>query len=293
MLRYFLRSRFAVVLLVFFITLIPAGANPFLDRLYWDIRGTMLFLAAKNGSQGADPFPILPSLGASASWKVAGPLWVEAAEDIYFTNYEYNAEYGYPMASNPENRSAFVMGFITGLQATGNFPIGKTGIGIRGYGGLTMDIRLVMLAFGLKHPADFTGELETDARMQTDAIRKYFWSEGRWFYPVAGIGVDFPVNDKFLLGIDFRTWFPLYRMWTDRELPSIDGWRFGIGFRLTPRKTKSPKQNHTDEQIIQPVNEPVNEPSDLSSDLSVDKSADSSEDEHADEHESEDEQIVM
>jgi len=91
------------------------------------------------------------------------------------------------------------------------------------------------------HPDDYSsGNIETDASLQTEAIRKYFWSDSRWFFPVFGAGMDFPINENFLLGFDLRTWFPVYRLWTDKDLPAIDGWRFGVGIRLTPRKKPTP-----------------------------------------------------
>jgi len=227
--------RLLAVFILFLFALIPLNADSFKDNITWAVHGTILYFAADNGKQGADPAPILPSLGVSAAWHFWGPLRLEVSEDIYFTNYEYNSTLGYAMPCNQENRSAFVMGFITGVQLAGFIPVGSEGMGVRVYGGPSADIRLVVQAFGL-HPDDFTGDIKTDAGMQTDAIRKYFWSSGRWFFPVFGAGMDFPVNEKFLLGFDLRTWFPLYRLWTDEMLPSIDGWRFGIGLRLTPRK---------------------------------------------------------
>jgi hypothetical protein len=227
--------RLSAVFLIFFLVLIPVSADSFLDNVNWSTRGGLLYFAADNGRQGADPAPILPSMGFSAEWQFFSPLRLEFTEDVYFTNYEYNSTFGYAMACNPENRSAFVIGFITGFQLTGFFPVGKKGTGVRVYGGPAADLRLVVQAFGL-HSDDFTGDIETDAGMQTDAIRKYFWSEGRWFFPVFGAGMDFPMNEKFLLGFDLRTWFPVYRLWADKDLPGIDGWRFGIGLRITPRK---------------------------------------------------------
>jgi len=228
------------VFILFLLALIPVNADSFKDNITWSVHGTILYFAADNGS-GADPAPILPSLGVSAAWHFWGPLRLEVSEDIYFTNYEYNSTLGHAMACNLENRSAFVIGFITGVQLAGFIPVDNKGMGVRIYGGPSADLRIVIQAFGL-HPDDFTGNIETDAGMQTDAIRKYFWSDGRWFFPVLGAGMDFPVNEKFLLGFDLRTWIPLYRLWTDENLPSIDGWRFGIGLRLTPRKNSaSPK----------------------------------------------------
>jgi hypothetical protein len=141
------------------------------------------------------------------------------------------------MACNPENRSAFVMGFLTGIQVVGIFPVGENGIDVRVYGGPAADFRMVVLAYGLNHSDDFTGNIETDAKLQTKAIDEYFWGEGRWLFPVIGAGMDFPLNEKFFLGFDIRIWFPVYRIWTDKDLPAADGWRFGFGIRITPRKT--------------------------------------------------------
>jgi hypothetical protein len=203
------------------------------DILQWSITGNILYFPADNGVD-ADPAPILPSLGGALSLQLVGTLRLELTEDIYFTNYEYNSELGYPMACNPENRSAFVMGFITAIQFTGNFSLDGKGTAFRVYAGPAADLRIVTLAIGLNHPSDFTGDIRTDAQLQTNAIRDYFWSNARWFMPVAGIGMDFPVNEKFLLGFDLRAWFPVYKYWTDENLLAIDGWRFGVGFRITP-----------------------------------------------------------
>jgi len=232
--------KLSAALLIFFLALTPAAADSFSNNLNWSARANIFYFAADNGKQDADPAPILPSMGFSAEWRFWGPLRLEFSEDIYFTNYEYNSTLEYAMPCNPENRSAFVMGFVTGFQLAGFFPIGKTGIVARVYGGPAADLRLVVQAFGLS-PNDYnSGDIKTDASLQTEAIRKYFWSDGRWFFPMSGLGMDFPINEKFLLGFDLRAWFPVYRLWTDKDLPAIDGWRFGVGIRLTPRKKPAP-----------------------------------------------------
>ncbi|MCL2440510.1 MAG: hypothetical protein FWD14_02095 [Treponema sp.] len=220
-----------ILLLLIVLALLPLG-SVFGNSYSWSVLGSIFHFAANNGVD-SDPAPILPSAGFSFSLQLMRFLRVEFTEDIYFTNYEYNSKLGYPMACNPENRSAFVMGFLTGAQLTGYLPLGRSALRI--YGGPAADLRLVVLAFGLNHPADFTGNIETDAQMQTDAILKYFWEKGRWFMPVAGAGFDFPLNEKYLLGFDFRVWFPVYKLWTNDNVPAVDGWRFGAGLRITPR----------------------------------------------------------
>ena len=234
MLDFLPRLKHAAVLLLFFLVFIPVN-SVFGDIFQWSMTGNILYFPADNGID-SDPAPILSSLGGALSLQLIGPLRLELTEDIYFTNYEFNSTLGYPMACNPENRSALVIGFITALQFTGNFSLGGKGAAFRVYAGSAADLRIVALAIGLNHPADFSGDIKTDAQLQTDAIRDYFWSDARWFMPVAGIGMDFPINEKFLLGFDLRAWFPLYKMWTDDNLPYIDGWRFGAGIRITSKK---------------------------------------------------------
>ena len=221
----------AFALLFFLLALIPLNADSFADNFHWSISGSLFYFAADNGVD-SDPAAILPTFGFSLAWQFWGPLRLEFTEDIYFTNYEYNAALDYPMACNPENRSAFVMGFLTGIQLTVNIPINENGSAFRVYIGPAADLRLAVPAFGLNHPDDIE-----DARLQTEAIFNYFWSKGRWFMPVFGIGIDFPVNEKLKLGFDLRAWFPVYKFWTDDKTPAIDGWRFGAGLRITPRKT--------------------------------------------------------
>ncbi|MCL2265701.1 MAG: hypothetical protein FWC22_06640 [Treponema sp.] len=222
--------KFSVILIFFFISLFTLNANTFLENLNWAASGNILFFTADNGAD-SDPAPVLPSLGGSLAYQFRKNLRVEFTEDIYFTNYEYNTALGYPMACNPENRSAFVLGFITGIQLTGFIPLGKSGFVMRIYGGPSADFRFVFMAIGLKHPSD-----SADARMQTDAIRKYFWSNGRWFMPVIGVGADYPINSKLMLGLDIRAWFPLYKLSGKDNAPAKDNWRIGVGIRITPRK---------------------------------------------------------
>jgi hypothetical protein len=90
-------------------------------------------------------------------------------------------------------------------------------------------MRIVLLA------PDLGPDDKDDASGQTGSVRDYFWSQGRWFMPVLGVGVDFTLTPRFKLGIDFRTWVPIYRLWTNEDLPAIEGWRFGPGLRLTIR----------------------------------------------------------
>jgi hypothetical protein len=217
---------------VFFFGALPLGADGFYDRLTWSFHLSALIFPEDNGSRGG-PMPVLPAPGAALAYSVWGPLSVEWSLDMYFTNYKYDFEWDRAMPAEIENRSAFVFGFLTGIHALGRFsPMDN--LTLRAYGGPGLDLRIITLAADL-HPDDFSGLPETDAQIQTDAVREYFWGQGRWFLPVLGAGIDYGINEKFLLGLDFRVWFPLYRTWSGEDLPPLEGWRFGVGMRATLR----------------------------------------------------------
>jgi len=221
-------------LFVLILALIPLS-SAFGNDFRLSALGGLFFFASDNGP-AADPPALLPTAGVSAAFGIAGPLRIEITADAYFTNYEYryedkqNSDLGYPMACIPDNRYSFVIGIVTGVQATAAFSLGS-GVYFRVFGGPAVDLRIVTLAVGL-HPDDME-----EAERQTSLITKYFWSEGRMLMPTAGFGFDFTMNERFLLGIDLRAWFPVYKLWTNDNTPAIDGWRFGAGLRLTPRNS--------------------------------------------------------
>lgn len=223
----------AVIILV--LHAFPLTAADFGDRISWSVEGSILYFPEDNGTAG-DPAPILPSLGAALALQMRSYLWLELTEDLYFTHYSYNYSLKRAVPAAIENRSAFVFGFFTGMQVLGRFPLGNFA-DFRIFGGPAADFRIVALAANL-HPDDFSGNPETDAKIQTAAVRKYFWEKARWFMPVAGIGMDFVVNEKFLAGFDMRVWFPMYRIAGD-NMPPIEGWRFALGLRISPRKVKA------------------------------------------------------
>jgi len=234
-------SKLRLVLIILLFPFVSLSADTFKDNLHLAGLANIFVFAADNGVD-SDPMPIIPSLGFSAGWQFMNFLRLELTEDIYIQNYELNVKHGYPMACNPENRSALVIGFVTGIQLTGVIPVKDKGIQMRVYGGPAADIRIVLLAAGLNHKDDFSGKIENDAQLQTNAISEYFWNEARWFMPTAGFGMDFPLTDKILLGFDIRAWFPVYKLWAEDNTPAIDGWRFGAGLRITPRKKTGTSQ---------------------------------------------------
>jgi hypothetical protein len=205
----------------------------FRDRFSWAVHGSLLIFPEGNGPRRGSPSPVLPSPGASLAYRFWGPLSAEASLDLYFTHYGYDFELDRAIPVEIENRSAFVLGPVLGFSLTSRVPVGKR-FGFRFSGGLAMDLRIVSLAFDL-NDADLVEDDPRGAPMQVEAVRDYFWDQGRWLLPVLGAGFDLALNERFTLGLEFRVWFPLYRLWSGEDLPGPEGWRFGPGFRISLR----------------------------------------------------------
>ncbi|MDR1212107.1 MAG: hypothetical protein LBK40_07745 [Spirochaetaceae bacterium] len=202
-------------------------AQGFFGGLVWSFRGSMLVIPEDNGLEG-DPMPILGSLGLSAAHPLGERLFFETSLDFYMTHYGFPDNAGRPYPYAEENRSTRVIGSVLGFQALYRQELGSS-TWLRAYGGLAADLRLCLIAGGLE------GADRDAASKETSRTASYFWSEGRWLFPVIGTGMDFAASQKFLLGFDLRVWFPLYRLWSGESLPAVEGWRFAAGLRFTLR----------------------------------------------------------
>jgi len=228
--RFFFIRVFIATFILAFVTF-PLGAQGFFSNISWLVEGSVLFFPEKNGME-SDPMPVLPSIGGGASYPIIKGqklgLALEFTMDFYLTHYGYSDILGRPVPQAIENRSARVFGALTAFEASGTYDVNSF-MTARAFMGPAMDLRIVVLAESLR------ADDKDDASAQTDAVRSYFWSKGRWFMPVMGTGVDFTLNSRFKLGIDFRVWIPMYRLWAGEDLPAIEGWRFSAGARLTIR----------------------------------------------------------
>ena len=205
----------------------PAGASGFFSRLSWFVEGSIMFFPVDNGLE-SDPMPILPSLGLGASHSVTNIFRLDLTLDVYSTLYGYSASLGRPVPLAIENAWSRVTGFVLGFQAAGYFNLTQN-LTLRAYTGLAVDFRLILSRSNL-----WDEEME-EANWHTRSLRSYFWSQGRWLLPVAGLGLDYTLETGLRVGLGFRVWMPAYRLWTGEDLPAVEGWRFGPGIRLTFR----------------------------------------------------------
>jgi len=193
----------------------------------WFGQGSFMFFLEDNEMHG-DPMPVLPALGVGASLPFLDTLRLEVTIDVYSTHYGFSDVLNRPVPLADENRTARVTGILLGFQAVMPFDV-TPATTVRVYGGLAADLRIVVVAARL---IDELNPME-DIHRQTDLVRSYFWSQGRWLLPVIGVGMDYTLNSGLRLGFDFRAWMPVYRLWTGETLPAVEGWRLGAGIRIT------------------------------------------------------------
>ena len=207
----------------------PAGVRDFFKKISWFAEASVLFFPEDNGLN-SDPMPVLPSPGMGTSFPFTNMFRMELTLDLYFTHYGFCDTLNRAIPNAIENRTARVAGSILGLQAALHYDITHF-MTVRAFAGPAADLRIIIMAANLTEGLDDLAAI----REEVDLVRDYFWSSGRWFMPVMGLGADFTLNPRFRMGIDLRVWAPAYRLWTNEDLPAIEGWRFGPGLRLTIR----------------------------------------------------------
>ncbi len=203
----------------------PLWAQGFLGSLEYSFRGSILAIPEDNGLE-SDPMPVLAVPGAAAAYPLSDFFALALSLDMYGTyyGYSYSLERAVPYAL--ENRSSFVLGSLLGLHGSFSLPL-PFSYALRLYAGTSADVRICLVADGLEG-----ADLE-DASEQTGEIARYFWSDGRWFFPMLGAGFDAPIYGATRLGLDLRAWVPLYKLWTAEDLPPAEGWRAAVGLRVT------------------------------------------------------------
>jgi len=185
-------------------------------------RGGVIAILEDNGLEG-DPSPVLPYPGIGLSLPL-GPLHFEPGLDVYATYYGYSAVLDRPVPYAIENRSALVVGSVLNLPIEFAFPVAGL-FGLRFFAGPSADLRLCMTADGLEG-----ADLE-QASDETARVGAYFWSAGRWLLGMAGLGIDLPASRGITLGIEGRSWYPVYRFWSGENLPQTENLRFSFTIR--------------------------------------------------------------
>ncbi len=200
------------------------------DPSPWAIQFSLAFIPEDNGTAG-DPSPLIPSFGVSWGHSFASWVAFEPSLDFFSTYYGYETtlERAIPLAL--ENRRSLVIGTLLSLPFRFSVTLAER-FRLNLLLGPAFDLRLCLIADGLQD-----SDLE-DATEQTSRAFSYFWSEGRWFRPLSGLGADWRDSRGRRFGLDLRAWMPLYRAWTDEDAFWAEGWVWEASFRFTPAKRR-------------------------------------------------------
>lgn len=167
-------------------------------------------------------------------------LALSSSLHLYWNNYLWENRRPYPAPL--ENRLAFVLGFLGGLEAKAIFPVFN--FLLYSNLGLSADFRLVTEALGLNESD------KNDVNEQLPLIRDYFWSNGRLFYPVAGVGFETHLVNGWFLGGAVNVSMPIAELFLGEQI-GLEGWRFSftLSFSRHFQKKVKPKEEEKKEEI--------------------------------------------
>jgi hypothetical protein len=209
----------------------------------FSLGGTLMIFPEDNENR-SDPTPVLPapslSLGYPFIFVGATSLGVQLSLDYYSTFYMWDT-LAYPLPAAIENRKTRMIAPVLGLQLQGCSDI-QNFVSINYSAGICYDFRFGVIADDLNTPD------MAEAQSMTQKINAYV--KQRSLFPVVGVGVDFRVAEKILAGLDFRFWIPAWKIKHNAGEPPIEGWRFGIGMRITFAHERADKKLTTDVMAI-------------------------------------------
>jgi hypothetical protein len=180
----------------------------------------------------ADPNPLVFPFDFSVGFLVAGnnflDIYVLPSLAIYWTNYIWDDEVERPLPAAIENRSEFVMGFFTGVDAEIQLPIGKSFLFFADVG-FAADMRLVMFA------ADINENDKEEISDDVDKVKDYFWDFAslRPFYFHAALGVGMRHANDYSIAVNLNMWLPFVPPPRRDGDIALLGARFGLGVRLS------------------------------------------------------------
>lgn len=190
------------------------------------VRLSLLAIPEDNGTEG-DPGPRIPSPGAAWRFRLTRLLSLEPSLDLFMTYYGYSDELQRAVPLALENRWTTVIGAELSLPLRFSVPLGGS-FELSGMAGPAFDFRVPLIADGLY------GSEQEESAIVAGEVAQYFWSSGRWFRPVMGLGSAWTDSSGRRFGFDLRAWMPLYRLWTAEDAFFGEGFVLSLGLSYSP-----------------------------------------------------------
>lgn len=161
-----------------------------------------------NGSGLGTVSPVVNTLGGSIhiSFEEGFFLQVQPALDLFWTNYEWNTDQAVPTEyERGQGNNAFVLGFLLDLPLTATARFNERLGGAFSIGPAFL--------FRAAFANDDTAEYEDEMTANLASMIAYFWSDGRWFYPSAGLRLHVFLQENFTFAFGVRGFMPVAGLW--------------------------------------------------------------------------------
>ncbi|MBU0936753.1 MAG: hypothetical protein KKI09_01520 [Spirochaetes bacterium] len=163
------------------------------------------------------PSPVLNTLGGSIAISFSEGFWLqlEPGLDLLWTNYGNYDGRAVPVEYEAgDGNNVFVLGFLLDLPLVAAFRFGPV---------LVPELeKRFLLSFSLG-PAfllragfkgDTTAEVADKMLVNQAAVNRYFWEQGRWFYPAAALRFETLLQDQFTFVLGVRALVAAANWWT-------------------------------------------------------------------------------
>ncbi len=164
-----------------------------------------------NSEPDSAPSPFLPTVGMTFPILDHPFLTWESSFLLFGTYYQYENNRANPVEQ--EHRDFLVPAVLGDTRFGAVLKLGKFSMG--GNIGLALLLRVPIPLF-------------SDISSDWGPIAAYFYAMARFFYPESEVYASYQLDNEITLKVAFRSYYPLFNLWTGEQLPFIDQYMFNL-----------------------------------------------------------------
>lgn len=199
-------------------------------------------IISKTGRKVDPPAGLSLNIGFECEYRVLKHLTLAPSLDFSFFHYGWIAginKNGDPVNKTyicePENRTALTFVFLLDMPVLAAFDINSWTVAFGG--GLALLSRFGALEPGVS--ADEKSSLNSlTAKEELQKINRWFWQNGRFFYPSFRFKTEYTFDSGWKTGIQLKAFLPIFNLWDSAKSRFSDGLIVQVGVILHPAKTK-------------------------------------------------------
>lgn len=186
------------------------------------------------GGLASAPSPLEGFLGAEYRLPLKPKFFFAPSASLYMTRYLWANDRALP--AEIENRTAYVPVLI--LDNAFLYHIEKDRFQYAFGGGPALVIRYGFLESGVGKDEQNAGD-SLNAGDQVKAVNKYFWSSGRWLYPMLQGSVRYRLETGWGAGFTMRVGIPFFNLWATPKVTFADSLMIMAALTITPPTKKT------------------------------------------------------